>query len=263
MPFARALLYVGGASGLALLLRSVLYSPPSVFWSLVFLAAYIGWIVLGVLVPSLEMFADVVWRGPEGARGVALTFDDGPHPVFTRQVLAMLASRGVKATFFVVGEKASRFPDVVLEIKAAGHDVGLHSFAHDRLFSLRGRKKVFADLDRGLRVLSEILGQAPRLFRPPIGHVSPPIAAVSRSLGLTIVGFSVRGLDGLPWTTADGVVRRISKGLRDGAIVLLHDAPERGDDPPASIAALASILDGILRQQLETVRLDDWLRHSE
>src|SRR6185436_15100330 len=117
---------------------------------------------LGALWPALEMFADVVWRGPEGASGVALTFDDGPHPEFTRSVLDALDREGAKATFFVIGEKGARHPALLREIVDRGHLVGVHGDRHDRALSLRSLDRVQADLMHAINSLTRATGQRPR-----------------------------------------------------------------------------------------------------
>src|SRR5262249_31084652 len=159
--------------------------------------AYSALFTAGVLRIQLRMFADAVVRGPKGARGVVLTFDDGPHPVHTRKVLDILDEKKAKATFFVIAKKAEAHPDVVREALARGQAVGLHSYEHDRLFSLRAPSRVKADLTRGALALEAITGARPELFRPPVGHTSPGIARVCDELDLVIVGWSVRARDGL------------------------------------------------------------------
>jgi peptidoglycan-N-acetylglucosamine deacetylase len=258
MPVGRALLLVATAVALALTLRSVLGSPVPLWLSVGALGAYAGLLTWGVLNPSLEMFADIVWRGPDGARGVALTFDDGPHPDFTRSVLDALEATGARATFFVIGEKGERHPELLRELVARGHLVGVHGDRHDRLLSLRSSARVRADLTRAVEFLATTTGQRPRLYRPAVGQTNPRIARVARDLGLTIVGWSVRGRDGIR-TDARRVVERVVPRLRDGAIVLLHDAAERDDHEPAARAALPRILAAMRERGLEPVRLDAWI----
>src|SRR5262245_63413422 len=135
MSAGRGALVVATMAALALAARSALGAPVPLWLALLAFAAYAGLVTWGVLSPSLEMFADVVWRGPEGARGVALTFDDGPHPRFTRSVLDALDAAGARATFFVIGEKGERHPELVRELVARGHLVGIHGTRHDRLLS--------------------------------------------------------------------------------------------------------------------------------
>jgi peptidoglycan/xylan/chitin deacetylase (PgdA/CDA1 family) len=259
MPPFRVALYAATGAVLAMTARSVFVRPLPFGWALAALVTYCALLLGGVLVLEWRAYADALVRGPRGARGVALTFDDGPHPRWTPAVLDLLASRGVKATFFLVGRKVDDHPGVVRAIVDQGHAVGLHSHAHDRLFSLRGERRVREDLERGLASLERVTGQRPRLFRPPIGHTNPIIARVAEDLDLSIVGWSARGLDGLPGARPEEVAARIRKNLRDGAIILLHDAPERGDTEPPALQALPVVLDAIAAQGLEVVSLERWV----
>ena len=141
------------------------------------------------------------------------------------------------------------------EITAAGHDIGIHGDAHDRLLSLRHPDRIVADLERALAAVEAATGLRPRWLRPPIGHVSPRTALAARRLGLVLVGWSVRARDGLASTTAEQATRRVLAGVRPGAIVLLHDAAERGDREPVAVAALPGILEEIARRSLRCVTL--------
>jgi peptidoglycan/xylan/chitin deacetylase (PgdA/CDA1 family) len=161
----------------------------------------------------------------------------------------------VKATFFVIGAKAAKHPEIVRAIVERGHDIGVHGFAHDRLFSLRGAKRVRADLERAIRTLEGITDKRPVLFRPPIGHTNPTIARVADELDLIVVGWTVAARDGIARTKVDDVVARVSRGVRDGAIVVLHDAAERGGRKPAGVAALGAVLDAIEEKNLSVVPL--------
>src|SRR5262245_16839496 len=119
MPLARIALWVASAAGIALFVRTLLIGPIPSWIAIVAFVAYATFCTLGVLVPQLEMYGDIEWCAVPGANAVALTFDDGPNPDTTRRVLAILAERGQKATFFVVGCKARLHPDVVREIHQA------------------------------------------------------------------------------------------------------------------------------------------------
>jgi peptidoglycan/xylan/chitin deacetylase (PgdA/CDA1 family) len=242
---------------LALLARTLLIGPPPLWLALSAMLAYVAFATIGVLVPRLQMYGDVFWRGEPGSRAVALTFDDGPHPRTTRQVLEILARGGHKATFFVVGRKARLYPDVMREIHEAGHAIGLHGYAHDRLYSLKAPRYVADDIERTARAVEQACGVRPTLFRPPVGYLSSRTAVGARRTGVTIIGWSARGIDGIGETETERVVRRIERGLVDGAIVLLHDAAERDDFVPASIAALPEILRLIESRGLSCVRVDE------
>jgi len=258
MPPARALFYAMTAVALGVSLRAALGHPPSVAFVAGFMAAYLAVILGGVLVLRLRVFVDAMLRGPRGAKGVALTFDDGPDPESTARTLDALDAAGAKATFFVIGKKAEAHPEMVRAILERGHAVGLHSYAHDRLFALRGARTWRKDLKRAARVLHEITGARPKLFRPPIGHTVPHTPRVVRELGLRVIGWDVSARDGVRADPAD-VARRVLASARDGSIVLLHDASERGTHAPAGVAALPAILAGLHERGLEVVPLSEWM----
>jgi len=256
VPAARIVLWAVSLGGVALLAVSLLTQLLPLWLLIVILLAYVVFATSGVIFPQLEMYGDVVWRGTSG---VALTFDDGPDPESTRRVLRILAERGHTATFFVVGRKASLHADVLREIHAAGHGIGLHGYLHDRLFSLKAPSFVCEDIERTQRAVEQACGIRPTLFRPPIGHVSSRTAAGARRAGVTLVAWSVRAFDGVARPSPERVARRISRGLKPGAIVLLHDAAERGDYVPSSVEALPKILDLIEQRGLKTLRVDEFI----
>jgi peptidoglycan/xylan/chitin deacetylase (PgdA/CDA1 family) len=259
VPLARVLLYVATIGAFALVVRSIVVGPVHIAVAGVALVGYVALVLCGVLVLRLGMFADVVWRGEDDARGVALTFDDGPSAAHTPRILDLLDEAGVKATFFVIGRKAAAHPEIVRDIAKRGHAVGVHGYQHDRLFSLRSPGYVRTDLQRAIKTLEEIVGTRPTLFRPPIGHSNAVIAKAARKLELTVVGWSVRALDGVAGARPERVASRVARGLRDGAIVLLHDAAEHDDREPAAVAALPRILEAMRNKELDGVRVDAWL----
>jgi peptidoglycan/xylan/chitin deacetylase (PgdA/CDA1 family) len=241
MRIGPPLLYATTVVGLGVATRAALGHPPPLGASLGLLASYLGLVGLGVFKPSLEMFAETICRVP-GGRGVALTFDDGPHPEHTARVLDVLAARGAKATFFVVGERAERYPALIERMIAEGHAVGSHGHRVDPWLGFRGLPAVRDDLGTSVRVLERLIGEPPTMFRPPYGVLNPRLARAADELDLDIVCWNVRGLDGVARTTADALVARVVPQLRDGAIVCLHDAAERGDRVPVAPAALPRIL---------------------
>lgn len=263
MPPARLLFYFATAGGIAMAVLSVAYQPPPLWVALSLLFLYINLCVWGVILSRFSMFADVVTMGPRDARGVAFTFDDGPDPASTPKVLDMLDAAGAKATFFVIGHKAKAHPEIVEQITERGHALGIHSYAHPRLFSLYSPRRVREDLERAIEVVHQITGVRPTLFRAPIGHISPTMAKVVRELDLSVVGWSVRGVDGWSGAKPDAVADKITRKLEDGAIVMLHDASERGDFIPASLEALPRILAAADKRQLAFVRVDHWLGEGD
>ncbi|MFO0675173.1 MAG: polysaccharide deacetylase family protein [Polyangiaceae bacterium] len=259
MPPARLGLYAFTTIALIVLVRSLLGHPPGLVLAVGILVAYLAYVLAGVFVLSLRMWVDAVCRGPAGSRGVALTFDDGPHPTWTPRILDELDRHRASATFFVVGKKAEVHPELVREIRRRGHTIGIHGHAHDRFFALRSAARIRADLVLAKALLEGILGEEVRWFRPPIGHTNPTIGRVADELDLVTVGWSARGFDGLRPADVDGVAARIQRDLRDGAIVLLHDSRETGDEAPASIEVLPRVLAHAHASRLEIVPLRDWV----
>lgn len=259
MTLGRALLYASTVGAIGLGARSVARGPLP---APIVAGAFVGFstvVMAGVLEPRLAMFADVINAAepePEAPR-VALTFDDGPSVATTPRVLDLLAEAGAAATFFVIGRKLTgEGAAIVRRAHAAGHAIACHSFAHDRLFALRGPRRVRADLEQALSVIEDVTGTRTTLFRPPIGHTNPTIARVAEELGLTMVGFSVRAYDGRAGAIPEVVVNRVVRGLADGAIVLLHDAAEREDYTPVAPTILPGILAAMKERGLAGVTVD-------
>lgn len=210
----------------------------------------------GVLLPGLSVFGDVIAHGPRSRAEVALTFDDGPHPETTRRVLAILRERGVVATFFVLGEKVRAHPDVVREIVAGGHGLGLHGHTHDRLYSLRTAARIETDLARAEEAVHAACGLRCTLVRPPVGFVSYAVALAADRLGLALVGFTARTRDGSARAEPEAVLARATSALESGAILVLHDAAEMGDRTPASVSVLGALCDELARRGLRPVTVD-------
>lgn len=235
---------------------AVLFEPPPLWVPLGLGLFYLGVIGVGVMNLSWEMFGPAFWRSSTQESIVGLTFDDGPDPVSTREVLRLLKEHGAKATFFVVGKKAERHPEVLREIVAQGHALGLHSYSHNRLYAFLPPAEVVKDIERTRQIIEQACGESPIYFRPPVGQMSPRTAEGVKRAQVETIGWSVRARDGLPQADAAACLKRTLKGLEAGAIVLLHDAWEQratvaGADSAESLAdcpAGARILEELLRE---------------
>src|SRR5438874_2154507 len=189
------------------------------------LAAAAAWSApaLAPLVPAVSDALGVARRLPSGTRGVALTFDDGPHPEGTPALLDLLGEAGVRATFFLVGEQVERWPALAERIAAEGHQVALHGHRHRNL--LRVPPPVLArDLDRGARVLEHATGRATALYRPPYGIFSPPGLRIVRRRGWRPLLWSRWGHDWRHAVTPERIAGEVTRDLADGDVLLLHDA---------------------------------------
>jgi peptidoglycan-N-acetylglucosamine deacetylase len=193
----------------------------------------------------------VARRLPEGAGGIALTFDDGPHPEGTPALLDLLGERGLRATFFLVGEQVERWPEIAARMAREGHVAALHGYRHRNL--LRVPPSALArDLDAGARVVSEASGQPIRLYRPPYGIFSPAGLAIVRRRGWTPLLWSRWGHDWRRSTTPERIARELTRGVAAGDVLLLHDADHysaRGSWQN-TLAAMPAILDTLASLRL-------------
>src|SRR5262245_35393760 len=201
--------------------------------------------------PAAAAFAPVVARALRiptrlaRERGVALTFDDGPHAAGTPAVLEQLDRAGARATFFLVGEQVERHPRLAAEIVAAGHEVGLHGYRH-RLLLGRTPGGLARDLERAQDVIETATGTTPTCYRPPYGVFSLGGLHVVRRRGWEPVLWSRWGVDWRARVTPEEIASRATAGLRAGDVVLLHDADHYS--APGSwrrtVAALPAIIEG-------------------
>jgi len=210
-----------------------------------------------------HLLAPVNLRAAEGlglprrlptSAGVALTFDDGPHPEGTPAVLEALARAGASATFFVVGEQVARRPALLAEIAAAGHAIGLHCFRH-RLQARLPPAVVGEDVRRGVAAIEDAVGATPVLHRPPFGIYSPAGLTAVRAAGLRPLLWSRWGKDWRRWTTPRAIAGRALTGVLPGDVILLHDADfySAHGSHRRTAAALAPILRELDRRRVDTV----------
>lgn len=222
-------------------------------------------LALGVFHPSPSWVCPTIIRGrTNGAKRVALTFDDGPCSSVTPEVLRILAERSVSATFFVIGRAARIHPDVVRAIKAGGHEIGNHSHLHPRHIYAWSGRVIRRDALVAMRVVERITGDRVRLYRPPVGFRSFVMAKVMRELGLRLVNFSARGYD-TQTHRSDRIAGRILRRIRAGAIVLLHDGSDTQEAPDrrAMLAALPIVIDELLKRGYRFVTVSAMLRGSK
>lgn len=189
-------------------------------------------------------------------RVVALTFDDGPNPDATPAILDALGERGVKATFFVLGRHAERWPDIVKRVADEGHAIGNHGYYHRKLH-FKSPAYVRDDLTRGTLEIEQSSGVHPRLFRAPHGFRSPWVTAIARSLGQRTVGWSL-GVWDSDRPGVEAIASRTVDGAKPGAILLLHDGD--GYDPSGDRMQTARAVPLILNRLLDQGYRFDLLR---
>jgi peptidoglycan-N-acetylglucosamine deacetylase len=179
-------------------------------------------------------------------KAVYLTFDDGPHPVHTPQVLDALARHDARGTFFQVGVDIDRRPELTRRLVDEGHGIGNHSWSHPDLSQLTAAAGI-DELTRTNALLADVLGRPPTLFRPPYGRMGPTTRTDAATVGLDTVLWDVSPED---WSCpgVDAIVSRVLGSVDDGAIVLFHDG---GGDRSQSVAALDEILSDLSARGFE------------
>ena len=211
------------------------------------LLARAGWFVPAAapIAPPVARLCQIPLR-LDSAHGVAITFDDGPHPEGTPAVLEVLARAGARATFFLVGEQVARYPSVAAEIAAAGHEIAIHGYRHVLLLR-RAPTALRADFVRARDVIASATGTEPTLYRPPYGVFSGPALQIVRELGWRTLLWSRWGRDWGRRATPEKIAARASRSLTGGDVVLLHDADHYSSVGSwrRTVAALPSIIDAV------------------
>jgi peptidoglycan-N-acetylglucosamine deacetylase len=252
-PLLRASAAVHAGAAAALLARPHLWP-----WALGALAANHAALAAAGLWPRSRLLGPNWIRLPAqaGAASIAITIDDGPDPEITPRVLSQLAAHRVQATFFCVGERVERHPDLAREIVSRGHTVENHSQRHRHDFSLLGPRGMHAEISRAQDAIARVTGTPPQFFRAPAGLRNPFLDPVLTRLQLRLVSWTRRGFDTVN-TNADDVYRRLAHRLRAGDILLLHDgnaASSRGGGP-VILEVLPRLLDTLASMQLRPVTL--------
>jgi peptidoglycan/xylan/chitin deacetylase (PgdA/CDA1 family) len=216
-----------------------------------------GFFAYVIVAPWSQFLVRSVCRLPQRDRVVAFTFDDGPDPVTTPQVLDLLARHGAKATFFVVGSRAAAHPELVRRIVAEGHAVGSHTYDHAHTFHFGAPGRQRAEVERGIAAVAAVTGKPPTLFRPPQGLRTPLLRDALRPLhDLVCVTWTERGLDAMG-RQAGQIVRRLEPAVQPSAILTLHDGAGLGgtNDRRPTVEALGRLLELAAARNLRCVSL--------
>ena len=207
---------------------------------------------LGVALPQMKFFGPFICEGDASKKQVALTFDDGPDARSTPALLDLLRESKVEAAFFCIGKRVVAETALAQRILAEGHMLENHSFAHSNTTNFFTVPQLLADLSQAQAAIQTATGTAPKLFRPPVGLSNPNVFRAAKKLGLRVVGWSIRSLD-TKINEPEKIVARIERGLKSGAIILLHD----GNIPAERLELTVRLLLTKLREHgYEVVRLD-------
>jgi len=218
--------------------------------------------------PAVEPFkqtadpGEIIYFAPNTKKMVALTFDDGPNGSATEQILDSLKKYNVKASFFLVGANAERYPQIAKRIMAEGHLIGNHTYRHSR-FDLITPPEIEQDVAKGAFSIENITGHKPAWLRPPYGINGAGLEAACRRQGCAIAGWSLDANDWNPHPVED-LVDAIADQATAGDIILLHDGFETSINPDrqATVAAVPLIVEKLQKAGFIFVTLADLLRNA-
>lgn len=250
---------LGGSLALHLCAGAAVIARPAIWpWALGAVVADHLLISAAGLWPRSRLLGSNWTRLPAsaGPAAVALTIDDGPDPEVTPRVLELLASHHACATFFCIGEKLRSHPALAREILKRGHAIENHSEHHSMGFSLLGPKGMTAEVARAQESIREVTGEVGRFFRAPAGLRNLFLDAVLRRTNLELVSWTRRGFDTVDRDPAR-VLKRLTRGLAGGDILLLHDAhaARTATGAPVILEVLPPLLETIAVRRLTLVTL--------
>ncbi|MBB5323265.1 polysaccharide deacetylase family sporulation protein PdaB [Anoxybacillus tepidamans] len=187
-------------------------------------------LVVGIISPTTDDAKktnkdrqEIVWDVPTTKKVVALTFDDGPDVIYTPKILAILKEHNAKATFFVVGFRAEKYPDIVKRQAQEGHELANHTYEH---LDFRGKSErtIVREIKKTENILYKLTGKRPTLFRPPLGYYNRNVINAARNEGYTVVMWSGQQ-DTYDWKNpgTKRIVRRVVHHIQPGQIILFHD----------------------------------------
>jgi peptidoglycan-N-acetylglucosamine deacetylase len=199
----------------------VKYGLP-VFAYCLLLIAYSLIVFWGCYYVGSNFFIKIVCKATTDKKEIAISFDDGPAENYTKEILAVLNTENVKATFFCIGNRIAGNETILKQVQAAGHIIGNHSYSHHFWFDMYSTKKMQDDLQQMDVEMERVTGLKLKLFRPPYGVTNPNLAKAIKNGGYTPVGWSVRSMDTV---IKDGkkLLDKINEGIKPGAVFLFHD----------------------------------------
>ncbi|WP_153977900.1 polysaccharide deacetylase family protein [Paenibacillus xylanilyticus] len=204
-----------------------------------------------------EERGEIVWEVPTHDKLIALTFDDGPDPVQTPQILALLKQYQAKGTFFVLGKWAEKYPELVMQEQHEGHEVANHTYAHTYAVKSTAKDKFTQDMVAAEQSIMDAGVPRPLLFRPPGGFYNDMVIDVAKQKGYTIVLWSWHQ-DTRDWASPGvaAITNKVLKNARNGDIVLFHDKVE---GRAQTVAALKVILPKLQQEGYRFVTVSELL----
>ncbi|MGG0718049.1 polysaccharide deacetylase family protein [Robertmurraya massiliosenegalensis] len=200
----------------------------------------------------------VILSGAQTSKMVTLTFDDGPDPRFTPQILDILRENEIKATFFLMGARAEAYPELVKQIVEDGHIIGNHTYWHPNLVEEEDVNVLQREVTRTESSLANLIAYRTKLFRAPYGFLNNELVEKLRDMNYKVVVWSVDSLD---WQESppDQITYNVLSNIHPGAIILMHDGAAWNEDRTNTVRSLRQIIPAIKEQGLEFATVPELL----
>lgn len=210
---------------------------------------YLSVSAYGSIQISSQMYVKTFCKKVQAKGRIAISFDDGPEPINTQKILAILKKYNAKASFFEIGKKCELNTDIVRQIHADGHLIGNHTYSHSNYFPLFNVRKMRRDIKATQDVINKITHEKVKYFRPPFGVTNPLLRRAISAFDFIIAGWSIRTLDTVK--SKEEVINKIKNKVKSGDIILLHSTTESID------LILEQTLIYLKSKSLKAVRIDE------
>ena len=243
-----------GILGILLICEPFVYVS---FWWYVLLFLALFWVILiGSFSMSWGLFLKAFTHNSSiKEKKIAITFDDGPNDLYTLKVLQLLKDYNAKATFFCVGKQVNKHPELLKRIDAEGHVIGNHSYTHSTTIGFKSTEEWLDEIKKTDQAIFKVLNHKPNLFRPPYGVTTPHLAKAIKVTGHKVIGWNIRPFD-MAIKNPKTVLNRITKQIKPGAIILLHDKHERIE------IVLEQLLQFLKKQDYQMVTINELLNEK-
>ena len=207
--------------GIFSIITGILFYFINIYFTAVILTIFLIIAFSSPFISSYGFFLPIISKGNSGKNIIALTFDDGPDPFTTHKILKLLKKYNVEATFFVTGENALKYPNLIDEILINGHSIGNHSYSHDVFIMLKSEKKLKEEILTTQKILQKF-NIVPIVFRPPVGITNPKLKKILQEMNMYCVTFNIRAFDGGN-RNINNIANKILKKVKPDGIIILHD----------------------------------------
>jgi peptidoglycan/xylan/chitin deacetylase (PgdA/CDA1 family) len=215
--------------------------------------------------PRSMFYGKVCSNGDRNRLRIALTFDDGPNEPYTSHVLNILDQYRIKATFFIIGQNARRYPETCRRIVTAGNVIGNHSYHHLKSLCLRRGRTLARDIELAHQTIYECTGLEPKLFRPPHGFRTPWLMRTVRNLGYTVVTWDNMTSDWKAEKSGNEIIRAILRRAKPGGVIVLHDGRDirLNYDRSHMLQALPFVIETLMERGFDFVTVPELLEPEE